>query len=133
MVINSAILKYSKLQNKSKIRKFWKRINQELNAPSDFICTLLLQVDHKNLFCTPSFTKLHPSYHLNSTQPDYAMWQSPPFKSGQPYAHTCHNPPFTKLTNQILPRHHLLYLTHETLTLIFLLFYHHHCSRHPSH
>ena len=33
LVINSVDLKYSKLQNKSKIRKFWKRINQELNAP----------------------------------------------------------------------------------------------------
>ena len=31
----------------------------------------------------------------------------------------CHNPTLTKLTNQILPRHHLLHLTHETLTLIF--------------
>jgi len=31
--INSVILKYSKLQNKSKIKKFRKRINQELNAP----------------------------------------------------------------------------------------------------
>jgi len=31
----------------------------------------------------------------------------------------CHNPPLTKLTSQILPRHHLLHLTHETLTLIF--------------
>ena len=29
------------------------------------------------------------------------------------------NPPLTKLTTQILPRHHLLHLTHETLTLIF--------------
>ena len=45
------------------------------------------------------------------------MWQSPPFKSSQPYADTCHNPPLTKLTSQILPRHHLLHLTHETLTL----------------
>ena len=79
----------------------------------------------------PIFTKLHPSYHLNSTQPDTAMWQSPPFKSGQPYADTCHNPPLTKMTNQTLPRHHLLYLTHETLTLIFLLSYHHHGSRRP--
>jgi len=45
------------------------------------------------------------------------MWQSPPFKSGQPYADTCHNPPLTKLTSQILPHHHLLHLTHEALTL----------------
>jgi len=45
------------------------------------------------------------------------MWQSPPFKSSQPYADTCHNPPLTKLTSQILPRHHLLHRTHETLTL----------------
>jgi len=30
------------------------------------------------------FTKLHPSYHLNSTQPDHAMWQSSPFKISQP-------------------------------------------------
>jgi len=49
------------------------------------------------------------------------MWQSPPFKISQPEQDTCHNPPLTKLTNQILPRHHLLHLTHETLTLIFLL------------
>jgi len=48
-------LKYSKLQNKSKIGKFWKRNSQELNAPPVFIYTLLLQVDRKNLFCTPSF------------------------------------------------------------------------------
>jgi len=33
-----------------------------------------------------------PSYHLNSIQPDHAKWQSPPFKSGQPYADTCHYP-----------------------------------------
>jgi len=112
-------LKYSKLQNKSKIKKFGKRINQELYAPLDFICTLLLQVDHKNLFCTPVFTKLHPFYHLNLSQPDYAMWQSLPFKSGQPYADTCHNPPLTKMTNQILPHHHLI---DETLTLIFIIF-----------
>jgi len=65
------------------------------------------------------FTKLHPSYHLNSTQPDHAMWQSPPLKISQPEQATCHNPTLTKLTNQILPRHHLLHLTHETLTLIF--------------
>jgi len=73
----------------------------------------------------PVFTKLHPSYHLNYTQPDHAMWQSPPCKSGQPYADTCHNPPLTKMTNQILPRHHL---THETLTLIFIISFHHHGS-----
>ena len=114
-------MKYSKLQNKSKIKKFWKRINHELNAPPDFICTLLLQVDHKNLFCTPVFTKLHPSYHLNPTQPDHAMWQSPPLKISKPEQATCHNPPLTQLTTQILPHHHLLHLTHETLTLIFFL------------
>ena len=68
----------------------------------------------------PVFTKLHPSYHLNSTQPDHAMWQSPPFNISQPEQDTCHNPPLTKLTTQILPRHHLLHLTHETLTLISL-------------
>jgi len=73
------------------------------------------------------FTKFHPSYHLNSTQPDYAMWQSPPCKLGQPYADTCHNPPLTKITNQILPHHHL---THETLSLIFIISFHHHGSRH---
>jgi len=55
LVINSVDLKYSKLQNKSKIRKFWKRINQELNAPPDFICTLLQSGPPKTLFCTPSF------------------------------------------------------------------------------
>jgi len=55
LIINSADLKYSKLQNKSKIRKFWKRINQELNAPLDFISKLLLKWTTKNLFCTPSF------------------------------------------------------------------------------
>jgi len=49
------------------------------------------------------------------------MWQSPLFKISQPEQATCHNPPLTKLTTQILPRHHLLHLTHETLTLIFLL------------
>jgi len=57
------------------------------------------------------------------------MWQSAPFKIGQPEQATCHNPPLTKLTSQILPRHHLLHLTHETLTLIFLLSFHHHGSR----
>jgi len=51
--MKSVDLKYSKLQNKSKIRKFWKRNSQELNAPPIFIYTLLLYVDHKNLFCTP--------------------------------------------------------------------------------
>jgi len=56
------------------------------------------------------------------------MWQSPPCKSGQPYADTCHNPLLTKMINQILPRHHL---THETLILISLLSYHHHGSRRP--
>jgi len=59
------------------------------------------------------------------------MWQSPPFKISQPEQATCHNPPLTKLTSQILPRHHLLHLTHETLTLISLLFYHHNGSRRP--
>jgi len=48
------------------------------------------------------------------------MWQSPPFNISQPEQDTCHNPPLTKLTTQILPRHHLLHLTHETLTLISL-------------
>ena len=115
-------LKYSKLQKKSKIRKFWKRINQELNAPPDFICTLLLKWTTKKTCCAPPvFTKLDPSYHLNSTQPDHAIWQSPTLKISQPEQDTCYNPPLTKLTNQILPRHHLLHLTHETLTLIFLL------------
>jgi len=105
--INNVILKYSKLQNKSKIKKFWKRINQELNAPPDFICTPLLKWTTKTCSAPPIFTKLHPSYHLNSTQPDYAMWQSPPLKISQPEQATCHNPTLTKLTNQILPRHHL--------------------------
>jgi len=73
----------------------------------------------KTCSAPPVFTKLHPSYHLNSTQPDHAMWQSPPLKISQPEQATCHNPTLTKLTNQILPRHHLLHLTHETLTLIF--------------
>jgi len=31
-----------------------------------------------------------PSYHLNSIQPDVAMWQSPALKSGQPYADMWH-------------------------------------------
>jgi len=80
------------------------------------------KVDHQKPCSAPLvFTKLHPSYHLNSTQPDHAMWQSPPFKISQPEQDKCHNPPLTKLTNQILPRHHLLHLTHEILTLIFLL------------
>ena len=59
------------------------------------------------------------------------MWQSLPFKISQPEKATCRNPPLTKLTSQILPRHHLLHLTHETLTLIFLLSYHHHGSHRP--
>jgi len=66
----------------------------------------------------PAFTKLHPSYHLNPSQPDYAMWQSSSFKSGQPCADTCHYPYKHISTNYTLPRHHLLHLTHETLTLI---------------
>ncbi|QCD78497.1 hypothetical protein DEO72_LG1g2130 [Vigna unguiculata] len=61
------------------------------------------------------------------------MWQCPPFKISQPEQATCHNPPLTKLTSQILPHHHLLHLTHETLTLIFLLSYHNHCSSNASH
>ena len=61
----------------------------------------------KTCSAPPVFTKLHPSYHLNSTQPDHAMWQSPPLKISQPEQATCHNPTLTKLTNQILPRHHL--------------------------
>jgi len=48
----------------------------------------------------PVFNKLHPSYHLNYTQPDHAMWQSPPCKAGQPYADTCHNPPLTEQEGQ---------------------------------
>jgi len=60
----------------------------------------------KTYSALPVFTKLHPSYHLNLSQPDYAMWQSPPFKSGQPHDDTCHNPPLTNLINQSLPRHH---------------------------
>ena len=75
--------KYSKLQNKFKIRKFWKNLNQDLNAPPVLIYTLLLQVNHKTYYAPPVFTKLHPSYHLNSTQPDYATWQSSPSKSVQ--------------------------------------------------
>jgi len=43
------------------------------------------KVDHqKPCSAPPVFTKLHPSYHLNSTQPDHAMWQSSPFKISQP-------------------------------------------------
>jgi len=57
-----------------------------------FIYTLLLKWITKNLFCTLVSTKLHASYHLNSTQPDAAMWQSPPFESGQPNANMCHYP-----------------------------------------
>ena len=37
----------------------------------------------KTCSAPPVFTKLHPSYHLNSTQPDHAMWQSPPLKINQ--------------------------------------------------
>ena len=118
-------LKYSKLQNKFKIKKFLKRINQELNAPPDFIFTLLLKWNTKTCSTPLVFTKLHPFYHLKSTQPDHAMWQSPPFQISQPKQATCHNPPLTKLTSQILPRHHLLHRTHETLTLIFILFHYH--------
>jgi len=58
------------------------------------------------------FTVLHPSYHLNPTQPDYAMWQSSPSKSVQPHDDMCHDPPLTKLTNHKLPRHHL-HLSHK--------------------
>ena len=61
----------------------------------------------KNLFCTLVSTKLHPSYHLNPSQPDYAMWQFPPFKSSQPYADTCHYPCKHICTNHTLPHHHL--------------------------
>jgi len=38
------------------------------------------------LFTPPS----NRSYHLNSIQLDAAMWQSPPFKSGQPYVGMWH-------------------------------------------
>jgi len=49
-------LKYSKLQNKSKIRKLWKEIIQELNAPLVFILhTPPTSGPPKNLFCTHSF------------------------------------------------------------------------------
>ena len=82
----------------------------------------------KTCSAPPFFTKVHPFYHFNSTQPDYAMWQSLPFKSGQPYADTCHNPPLTKLTNQILPCHHLPKWNPNPN---FLLSFHHHGSRHP--
>jgi len=54
-------LKLQATLNKAEISKFW-----------------------KNHFYTPVSTKLHPSYHLNSTQPDVAMWQSSTFKIGQP-------------------------------------------------
>jgi len=74
LVINSADLKYSKLQNKSGAKctpEFY------LHTPS--------KVDHqKPVLHPPVFTKLHPSYHLNYTQPDHAMWQSLTFKIGQP-------------------------------------------------
>jgi len=73
-------LKYSKLQNKSKIRKFWKRINQEIlenkSTPS--------KVDHQKPVLHPQFLLSCTSYHLNYTQPDHAMWQSSTFKIGQP-------------------------------------------------
>jgi len=46
-------------------------------------------VDHlKTCSALLIFTKLHPFYHLNSTQPDHVMWQSPTFKSVQLYG--CH-------------------------------------------
>jgi len=54
-----------------------------------------------------AFTKLHPSNHLNPSQPDYVMWQSPPFKVGQPYAYMCHYPCKHICTNYTLPHHHL--------------------------
>jgi len=41
-VIKSVDLKYSKLQNKYKISKFWKEIIQELNALPILFYTLLL-------------------------------------------------------------------------------------------
>jgi len=100
-------LKYSKLQNKSKIRKFWKRIIQELNTPQFYFTQSFCKWTTKTCSSPPIFTKLHSSYHLNSTQPDYAIWQSSPSKSVQPHDVTCHYPPLTKLINQSLPRHHL--------------------------
>jgi len=61
--------------------------------PQFLLYTLLLQVDNLKTYFAPLVSaKLHPSYHLNPSQPDYAMWQSPPFKSGQPYADMCHYP-----------------------------------------
>jgi len=87
------ILKYSKLQNKSKIKKFWKRINQELKCTPRFYLHTPSKVDHqKPCSAPPVFTKLHPFYHLNSTQPDHVMWQSSPFKISQPEQATCNNP-----------------------------------------
>ncbi|QCE10590.1 hypothetical protein DEO72_LG10g1820 [Vigna unguiculata] len=58
-----------------------------------------------------SITGTPSSHHCGTPEPNIR----------QPEQATCHNPPLTKLTTQILPRHHLLHLTHETLTLIFLL------------
>jgi len=88
--------------------------------PQILFAHFFLKWTTKTCSAPPVFTKFHPSYHLNSTQPDHAMWQSPPLKISQPEQATCRNPPLTQLTTQILPRHHLLHLTHETLTLIFL-------------
>jgi len=61
----------------------------------------------KTCFAPPFITKLHPSYHLNPSQPDYAMCQSSLFISDQPYADMCHYPCKHIWTNQGVPRHHL--------------------------
>jgi len=52
--------------------------------PRFYLHTPAASGPQKNLFCTPSFTKLHPSYHLNFIHSDAAMWQSSTFKIGQP-------------------------------------------------
>jgi len=68
--------------------------------PQFLFYTFLPQVDHLKTYYAPLVsTKLHPSYHLNSTQPDHAMWQSSPSKSIQPHDDTCHDPPPIELTN----------------------------------
>jgi len=67
-------------------------------------------VDHLKTYSAPPVsTKLHSSYHLNPSQPDYAMWQSSSFKSIQPSIAMCHypiKPPATTVAATIMS--HLL-------------------------
>jgi len=48
-----------------------------------------------------------PSYHLNPTHSDLAMWQSTTFKFVQPYVDMCHDPITQNSANQMVSHHHL--------------------------